>query len=319
MKKNYLIIILIFQITLTINAQPYISNTDFNPLVGESHTTYSFTPLPFDPGPSGANVTWDFSTISPGNTTVLTIVTPSSTPNGANYPSATIAADFGGYYEYMIANTSFFARSGIDVGFPMVYSDEEKILTYPFTYNSTFTDSFAASFLTTNRTGVVTGTADAYGTLILPWGTVSNVLRFHLVENFQDASPSGTQAYTSDNYFWVTPGVHYYLCSISSLTGTIAGKYIDATSVGLNSNIVFNSEMSSYPNPVTDKLNLKINSGKSIDHVIVADIAGKKLFDQQLYGFASEHQIDLSMLNSGFYILTVKLGNQSISQKILKK
>lgn len=75
-----------------------------------------------------------------------------------------------------------------------------------------------------------------------------------------------------------------------------------------------NIEISVYPNPVTDIINVKGNHIDKISKVQIFDIAGKLIAEYDK-PFSYQNTLDLSKLSPGIYV--IKLDN--ISQKIIKK
>ena len=107
-------------------------------------------------------------------------------------------------------------------------------------------------------------------------------------------------------------GTTYYI-----ITGTNEGK----ASVSVNlSGILGVSEntiegFSFYPNPVTNEINL--NAKSIIDEVTIFNLVGQQVASEKI---GSTHRsIDLSHLNSGFYVMNVSSEGISESFKIVKK
>lgn len=75
------------------------------------------------------------------------------------------------------------------------------------------------------------------------------------------------------------------------------------------------SNVSIYPNPASDVLNINSNDTSiQIDAINIYDITGKNIFSQ--VGNAS---IDVSNFNNGMYIIEVISDNESVTQKFIKK
>ncbi len=74
------------------------------------------------------------------------------------------------------------------------------------------------------------------------------------------------------------------------------------------------SQVSVYPVPSSDVINIKVPSTIEISDVIVYDLLGKNTGIVYNNG-----QIDISNLNRGVYMLTVKTAQGSITKKIVKK
>ena len=327
MKKIYSLLIGMFLMVNISIAQPTITAANFNPVIGQTLTYHTFTPVSLTPGNAGVNQTWNFAGTIGTATNTFTYVTPSSTPYGASFPGATVASNQNGAYDYMIANNSHLARKGVWASnIPIVYSDEQSIITYPFTYNSTFSDNFAATFtsgITFNRSGTINGTADGYGTLILPWGTVNNVLRIHLTENYQDVSLAGTFTYSSDIYVWVVPNTHYYLYSLTALTTmgntTYAGNYIDQASVGIAEASAAEINLNTFPNPATDLLKISYELKKSAEvEYTVTNLTGQVIessVDANSGGVPISKSFDVSAYPAGFYFLSIRIADKNYVHK----
>jgi hypothetical protein len=316
MKKFYFVIVLFLSHSL-LQAQPIITYADFNPVIGETFTNNQYTPSSFTPGASGPGVTWDFSSVSPDNTETITMVAPSSTPNAGLFSNATVAADHGGVYEYYNTNNTFMGRVGLDLGgLIFVYSDEEKIISYPMSFNTSMYDNFEAVYAgSVYRSGIVSINCDAYGTLILPSGTINNVLRLHFQENYTDSSASGVNAYTSDNYLWVTPGVHYALCALASNSGTLAMNYIDAT-VGINDLASAKINFSVYPTCAQSTITIDLKKNHEVKKVSIADVNGNIVYYSDI---KSDLQIiDIGELKSGTYSVIIDDGRSIASRPLIK-
>lgn len=168
-----------------------------------------------DPGAAGANVTWDFSTLAPFSTFTSPWVAPSAGLL-AIYPAATVTFSNQSLFQPYQAASDAFRSLGYSQGITLtseVLSDPADELRFPFTYGDTYTDTFSGWDYfndqqgerdSTAMSGTLTVTADGYGTLILPWGTVQNVLRVHRVRTI----PSSAGIVTNDAYYFYGPDLH---------------------------------------------------------------------------------------------------------------
>jgi hypothetical protein len=301
---------------------------NFNPVIGQSLTYHTFTPTTLTPGSAGANQTWNFAGTSGTSTTSFTYVTPSSTPYGSSFPGSTVASNQNGAYDYLITNNNYMARKGVWASnIPIVYSDEETFITYPFTYSSSFNDNFAASFtsgITFNRSGTINGTADGYGTLILPWGTVNNVLRIHITETYQDVSLAGTQNYSSDIYMWVVPNTHYYLYTLTALTSvggtSYAGNYIDQASVGITEANPEEILLNTFPNPGTELLNIRYEAkSAAMVQYMVSNTIGQQIYstEESISGGEINKTLDISAYPAGIYFLAIRMDDRNYIRRFV--
>ncbi|MEO8086173.1 MAG: T9SS type A sorting domain-containing protein [Bacteroidota bacterium] len=332
MKKIYSSIMIGMFIAMGVSdAQPTMTAANFNPVLGESFTYHSSTPTALIAGAAGANVTWNFASMANQNTVSLTFVTAASTGYGTSFPTANIAGMQPGAYEFDNANSNLLARTGYVFGtlvFP--YSDEETIITYPFTFNNTFNDNFAGTYFagaTYYRTGQTTGIADGYGTLILPWGTITNVLRVRWQETYRDSTSGILNYYTSDNYAWFKPGTHYFLCNVSTTiangtTTTFASTYLDQSSVGIKPIEPGEIAINLYPNPSSEFLNVKFNVKRTAHiHLSVSNVVGQEIYAYDEGTIEGDYNkiINVSVLAEGVYILNVQLDDRIKTTKFLVK
>ncbi len=82
-------------------------------------------------------------------------------------------------------------------------------------------------------------------------------------------------------------------------------------------NTVDNTQISLYPNPATDFLNINIINSLGTNEINLFTINGKLLQKQTTNN--SNSKIDLTNLSPGTYIIRIKSGNYNYQQKIIKK
>ena len=87
-------------------------------------------------------------------------------------------------------------------------------------------------------------------------------------------------------------------------------KIVDLENLGTNENN--KTEISIYPNPVNDYLN--INSDKKISAISITDLTGKTLFEG-----TNLNKIDVNHLPKGLYLIKIKTDNSESIQKFIKK
>ena len=161
-------------------SQPTITNAeDF--AIGTTLKFQKCDPLNVSPGNAGPNQTWDYSNITTlPDTSIEWMLSPSSTTNGSLFPTANLVVKVSnGQFTYITKTEN---ENNI-VGFidtsasfpPTYYTNPMVIAKRPITYGTIITDTFTLSG--SQDLGTVTIEPDAYGTLILPNGTYSNVLR----------------------------------------------------------------------------------------------------------------------------------------------
>lgn len=276
MKKIYVSFSLLTFFAAGAIAQPTLTGATTNPVIGESFLVHSIAYT--SPGSAGANVTWNFSNVSSTGTSTVSYVNPSATPFGSNFPNATVALSLGsGAYDYYSGTTSAFSREGSANSSTYIpYSDAEKLLHYPVTYNSSNTDNLYSTYTSNSvsltRSGTTTSTADGYGTLILPYGTLTDVMRVKIEQNYEDSYQSTPfYDYQVTIYVWYKAGIHYPVFSLTS-TSINGGSpveyasYLDASAVGVGINeSVMAQSLNVFPNPSSDVVNVSFSLESASD------------------------------------------------------
>jgi hypothetical protein len=86
---------------------------------------------------------------------------------------------------------------------------------------------------------------------------------------------------------------------------------------GLNDNRSESGLISAYPNPVVDKLSIKLQ-GSGVVCVSIYDIAGKRVKIFNLFAAAGVQDLDVSDLISGVYVVQVNSEKGTTSKKFVK-
>jgi hypothetical protein len=249
-------------------AQPVLDSANSAPSLGESFSTNNCNYVA--PGSSGANATWDLSSFVAISVSASSTDTVSKSFYAPAFPNATVISESSGNLEFYFTSSNLWQNQGIvsAAGVVFNYSNYEDLLHFPFTYPDTYTDQFAATFTSNGyqykRSGSVTVTADAYGTLLLPGLTLSNILRVHLVETYQDSTFIDTPfiiPYINDEYMYYLPGLHQPVAAVYTLTisgsASTAGYYsISTTGIKEESALV---SFNLFPNPSSDNLAIQMS------------------------------------------------------------
>jgi len=311
-------------------AQPTLTAAGTNPVIGNSFA-YTGTSA-FGPGPSGAGQTWNFSTISGTLGGPSNCVTVASTPNGASFPSANIAFNntSSSNYSYFKTSSTAYQNYGnvTSSGVVMSYSNPEDFLRFPFAYTNSYTDPWSVTFVNSGftfyRTGTTTVTADGYGTLIIPSGTYSNVMRVHFVQTYQDSADFGGTpyiiSYSNDEYLWYSNSTHAALAATFNFTSTpgssgSAGFYLGSP-VGIDEISGLLSDFNVYPNPAVNELTIDFNLLESAAYTVnVYNSLGQSVIapaiaEETAVG-TKTIRMDVSGLPEGIYFSEVVLDNGS--------
>jgi len=333
--KPFFVFALLLYVHFSFGQAPSLTYNTSVPLPGDSIAFYLCNSV--GPGNAGANITWNFSnlTFKYGASSMAGEIFHSCQPNLLcnTFPGSQLIltnyanTSFGNYTEYecYITDTSKISENGIEYwATPLyVYTDSKDILRFPFTYNDSFSDSYSYySYYSTSSitNGSVEVKADAYGMLILPYDTFTNVIRVYTHDTL--VGPSNQLA-GYETYTWYSTGERWPLLIITwNTTGivdtqvtyyqkVVPGTYIPQISkAGFSLNI--------YPNPVQDQLNIDFdNPGTSNIHISLMDMLGREIdmIANKNFSAGKQHiQYTLHDLAKGVYLVRLQ-SEQSIATK----
>lgn len=169
-------------------AGPVFNSTDLSPVGTRCQTHQVTIPSNVDTGSAGVNQTWDFSNLQSIPSDTAESIDGSSVPQdiAAALPNANqwekvysgTSVRYNAYHESS-ASIAVIAMGAHDSSSGIVYTQlftvPETYWHIPFSYGDAFTDSFQISGLAFMIPYTVE--YDAYGTLITPFGTYTNVIR----------------------------------------------------------------------------------------------------------------------------------------------
>lgn len=269
----------------------------------------------FTPGPAGANQTWDFSNLNLLLTGTDHSIPVAGSPFANLFPSANYLYKFVGigadrYYYHNISSTKYDILSlGLTATTGENYTPNPRTFAvFPYTYGTVFSDSYQA--ITDAAETTFTATYDAYGTLVLPFGTFQNVIRQKIVKNGQ----------TNYNWFNVQP---FYPILQTVLEQNSIGIIKDLTpplSVDQHS---LEKMFAVYPNPTQGEITIEAidNTGKDIE-IEVLDMLGKRLLYKKENGLSNDQvQLNMESFNSGIYLLKITdiTSKYTHIQRVIKK
>lgn len=331
---NTLAIIVLTAISTASYSQPTLTSANTTPVINDTFHTYFCDTANVTPGPSGAAVTWDYSTLK---TTFASFIKykscNSSVPGCSLFPSSTIvdSGRLGGYksllYGYTHYNVSssvlsFVGTNDASTNYKIISINSTEILHFPFTYLDNYSDSFknTADGGAPYETGSINVRADAYGTLILPHDTFNNVLRIERIRNANDGVTSGIYTYT--DYLWYLPGTHEPLLTITYFKRQPIADYISGviistinpmgSKVGVSKIVQNKIDISISPNPSKGEIKILVSDkAPQQAHCIVTNLMGVKITEDH-FQTNSSHSLKINA-PAGMYIVKVKLDNGSTS------
>ena len=337
MKKLFLPILFA---TLSSNfafAQVTLTTTTSTPLPGDTYVEYGSSSNII--GASGANITWDYSNLDQSLVTDTLQYLGCAPDLGCDtFQNVGLVMqqprmDNNVFYS---VNGSAFTYSGQGFQTAIKYSNGKDLLRFPFTYGSSYIDTFAANTInvapdnqfTHYYYGTETVTCDGYGTLILPNGTTDNVLRIHRIEVTTDSAvyeAVGTTIKTIlHSYMWFSTTQRIELMDLYTsvvdgdstrpMYNVFYNKQIPTTTAVKNVNKA--NALSIYPNPTNGIVNIQYSNanGNSI-RISIADVTGREV--SVIDGTNSgQVQYNTSNLQPGLYFVRLQSDNGIITRKL---
>lgn len=347
----------------TVRAQITITETDL-PEAGYTYFVSADTTTAVDLGsPSAVAQTWNYSSLLLHYFKVPTYDSTNNTPYAADFPASTHytygpAAFYSGlhggapvgtqgmnngYMFWRRDNTGFWivgfrAEEGDYANKNVTLLQQELLIGCTATYNDVFNntarwellfDENAANADTTYVNNVEKVlTADAFGELITPTGTFSDVIRLHeyvITSDSAYAEFMSVPVYamelhrdTLNNYIFLDNNTHYPVCVVhADKNNTVLYvEYYQDYSMSEISSIDIISELNVFPNPSTG--NFQINMDESPGEntkVIITDLNGRVIHQSTL----TQTQNSISMNTApGLYNYTVMTENGIIATGIIQ-
>ena len=340
MKKLYMLVIAVI---ISVASQAQITITSTNTPTAGTQVFYSYmnidtTGAAVQAAKSGANQTWDFSQMKDTTTYVWSYVNPVTTPWAPDYTGETLAQGLDSAFDYYeVGAGGYYFLGGENKTAYTSYSNKKTLLTFPFTYNTTFNDTYDATVaggLPSTITGTTGGSGDSYGTLKLPGGTYNNTLRVAVTDNSSQNLPTVGVIfyYTSSTYYWYDasnnlPLFYYVFSTTSASFDPVVHKSIALYLLTSNpTNINKENESISlnlYPNPTNNNtpITLSYSIQKASDVVIsvfnnIGQEVSNNTFASQIPGNHIEN-LQLENLSKGIYTVKIQTDNSFVCKKLV--
>ncbi len=303
---------------------------------------------------SGANIIWDFSAITKTEQNLIRFISPTSTEiqyiciavfnnpldpehdSDVAKPGEEMSDPMGSIqvtdvFEFFQIQADAYVSTGRSAnvnGIPTCVKNEpaDTIFKLPLNYGDTLSSNSAFEISipgvgyygqTIQRFSV----ADAWGTVITPFGTY-NSLRIKSIIEFEDSifydsyGFGTTIPHTETHYIWLTNDFKIPVFTVEekgqNFGGTIA-FWIDTLDHTSSNDGMMELPLSVYPVPASERLNLTLTNSSEIVLFIV-DVNGKTVM--QTEPFHNTISIDISGLPAGVYLICDQ--TKSIHYKFLK-
>jgi hypothetical protein len=246
---------------------------------------------------NGENVTWDLSATGCQSVGTFNAVDPSTTPYTSSYLSANLAYELNvtGYsisYVYFIDSPTEKNVMAEDIGgtSPVIYTDYEKSVIYPFNFLGNFSDISQTS---TGSPITSLATYDAYGTLIINGKTYNNVTRISKT--------------TGEIIWYITSPVNFPVIWMSG-----GNYYYNEPTIytGID-DLITKNQIIVYPNPAKDRLTVQLSNSDFSKEIklIIVNTLGQTI--KQVLIIDAETTLELDNMTSGVYFYQIQ-NNQGI-------
>ncbi|HQQ95304.1 MAG TPA: T9SS type A sorting domain-containing protein [Bacteroidia bacterium] len=312
--------------------------TSNSPIFGD---VYTFQNCPYQtPGSAGLNQYWNFSNLVKSSTSNVTITfnhdtgldfcTPGWLVAYGNAPGAS-----GQVYALESVASGLYIWGLLNQPVPVIcFSNDEWLMSYPFSYGNTFTDAWAGNTIPQltpvhSLSGTTTATADGTGTLVTPAGVYVNTIRVHYTKDYEDlattSSPS-LSTYHEESYYWFVPGIRGELMRISNLSSSVSTPtqslwYREGTYAGLINPTDSREELRIYPNPANESLLISLpgQTDRETTELVICNATGQELMRHKIQ-MTHEITFDISDLKPGLYFVHLLSDRLLLAeQKLIKQ
>lgn len=353
MKKFYTLTVLLL-VLVQVNFGQIILTSNSMQQVGEKQKVYLYDTTGVKEGPAGSNQTWNFSNLVLKNGPLtLEYVNPASTTFGSQFATSNYAVKDPGLSEsvnYLKLTNSEFVSIGATMAqqggtTKLIYSDPQKMFTFPFAFGSLVKDDFEGTSTntkttnTTYRKGSLTILADGTGKITLPSGAIVNALRIKGTQIVEDSTYFGFSTYIiirtkTTSYSWFAENIQGAVFIIHNLEYS---SLIDGETMGSSSTKVvisydapttniFGAEndqkpFSIYPNPAKSKAYVEYELDNATNvKAVLKDLTGKELavLDSGIRPLgANSFDLSVESLSSGIYFVEILTEGNKYLQKLI--
>ena len=340
-----LIIFIISIVAIGANAQVVINYNSHAPVTGVNNIYVSAGFL--NPGNSGKNIVWDFSTAEIQNETRNTYFEEVNLNEVEKFNINTthvLKEDDNSFYQ-QISPEQYAITGFINDDFIIFYNQPLVRIKYPFSYSDRYEGQLEAhAFNNNNSETIIDGnysiTADAYGKIILPGEKSFDVLRVCQHSNSVQVSRCREVNIESTKYLWYSATERYPIATTIIQTKRFCNgevqktentwinqKYLKSDKTPEQNSIANNYfDAHIFPNPLVDEaeLMISINNASNVE-ISISSITGKNLKTLQKrielesgQYFYKINSSELSLM-PGMYLVNIGVNNEKQALKLIKK
>ncbi|MBL7953127.1 MAG: T9SS type A sorting domain-containing protein [Flavobacteriales bacterium] len=296
------------------------------PIIGDEWLYVNCGPITLDG--TGADQIWDAGdATSVGNVQGIQCLSPLNTTAGDYFPDAQFALGYAGTTTYLQADADGMYVIGIHVSslpITSTYTDPLRQLAFPATLGDTWSDGYVGSYTyddeVVDQNGEMTCTVSGIGDMILPWGTVENVLRLDITETYTEEGLGNTYVMERTLSEFYRPGLRTYLARLYSISTSLNGVpggtsegflYVEEDAfTGLSDAHARSIGMEVFPNPAAEQATVILGSTGNLS-LTLFDAAGKAVLRQAPTTAPGliKATLDLQALPAGVYSLRAQSSN----------
>ena len=287
------------------------------------------------PGPGGANVIWNFSSIEPSSVATLDVEDADDTPFADDFPGANIAfvdnTPNAQTFQYLSITNSAWEEHGsfFPGSLRITYENPRTVLQFPVMYNGQWSDDYTYTIsyetippISTFGEGNYDTRVDGYGTLILPEATFNDVLRVRILGESTDTTDLGAGLYERNyfhdtTYLWLSPSYNAPLCAYTGSLIMRTTTVISSDTMTFPETITFKAfsfdpdaepssvtehiqpglyDMRISPNPFEELLQMKFIAVQDQEMVFVLrDLHGNTVCEQSILAQAQENKVEIPL------------------------
>ncbi len=302
------------------------------PTVGDLWANKTITDTTIQPGPSGANQTWDFSTFFVYPSVISEqFISPTGAGNDALFPSANLKVNsfFGGNDYYLKSSNNLQYLGTKSSTNEIIITNAQQVLTTPFAYgDSIINPAVTGTGFGYALSGTIKVKADGWGSLTLFTGNFPLTLRVYSDANLVLGAGTGVDTYIQiQRYTWYAQNYKapVFQISIIDVNGPLNTTHQKVTTVSTLATDIEEAENNIFqfnvsPNPSAAQVNLSVSLLRNSDvNFIITDMTGKiwKEEKSELTAGKNTIKMDLSILPKGIYSISAASGSLNREQRIV--
>lgn len=326
--KNALPLCLAALLSTTLSAQLQLST----PEPGEFTTVGLGDYITISEVPGSTGQAWDFSGIATSQSASFGFFDVESTGFGESFADAEIALEFGDSKFYYSYDDAFRYLGEVEGQLIMSFTDTEEYFPLPFNVADSWEDTFASTFgaagITFERTGTVSSSCVAQGSVTVPGGQVfEDAYRVIMNEYWMDSTFLGTYEVFAESDFWFVedyPRPVFGNVFQTTFDTTVGGEpivqessfsvWMESYTVGLEP-VAQAPSWSMMPNPARDELTIFRGNFQAPVECVVYGLDGREMMRELIRPGMQLSRLDVSQLAAGVFV--VRMGKSLEAQRLV--